>query len=555
MYEKVSGVKAWHRRAYGRLLGLWVGLLLTTLFSSALLLAADDDELQRPATVGSILPNDWHISPAGTQVTVGNLPANGALTPDGRYLAVTNNGCSEKTQEISIVDLQAGKKVSSVQVDSLFLGIAFSTDGHELYVSGGYAGKIYRFAFAGGVLTADGAIPVRGYPAGLTLLPDGKLAVAENTSDKITLVELHTGKVTTEIPVGRYPYWVTATGDGRQLYVSNWGSNSVSLVDLTAGKEVKQIPVGKLPEAMQLSTDGARLYVANTNSDSVSVIDTASGQVTQTIELSFKTLPAGAAPTGMALSPGGDILYVSLAGVNADAVEDLQANKIRGYIPAGWYPTAVFVNPSLHQLITLSGKGMGIGPDPNGAKPGTNAPNQSQYIYNMITGIASDYASAEYPAIGHVDRTVQQNSLDDASRRASARTAAQNPIPRHQDEASPIKPYVYLCICEKTAPTTRSWVICRGRTATARWCCLAAPSPPMHTDCASSLSHWTTTMPMPRCLCRGMPGPRAPMRRIMWKKIPPSTTRAASIIMMPASSRLLIRPNGYIWKELAAGRI
>ena len=99
---------------------LRVGLLLTTLFSSALLLAADDDELQRPATVGRILPNDWHISPAGAQVTVGNLPTNGALTPDGRYLAVTNNGCSEKTQEISIVDLQAGKKVSSVQVDSSF---------------------------------------------------------------------------------------------------------------------------------------------------------------------------------------------------------------------------------------------------------------------------------------------------------------------------------------------------------------------------------------------------------------------------------------------------
>ena len=38
--------------------------------------------------------------------------------------------------------------------------------------------------------------------------------MAENTSDKITLVDLHAGKVTTEIPVGRYPYWVIATEMG-----------------------------------------------------------------------------------------------------------------------------------------------------------------------------------------------------------------------------------------------------------------------------------------------------------------------------------------------------
>ena len=149
----------------------------------------------------------------------------------------------------------------------------------------------------------------------------------------------------------------------------------------------------------------------------------------------------------MALSPGGDILYVSLAGVNADAVEDLQANKIRGYIPAGWYPTAVFVNPSLHQLITLSGKGMGIGPDPNGAKPGTKAPNQSQYIYNMITGIASILPVPSTQQLAALTAQVQQNSLDDASRRASARTAAQNPIPRHQGEASPIK-HVFFIVRE-----------------------------------------------------------------------------------------------------------
>ncbi len=163
-----------------RLLLTVAPLLLMLLTPAALLAAAGNYDLNSPATVGKILPNDWHISPAGIQVAVGNLPTNGALSPDGRYLAVTNNGCSPDTQEISIVDLRAGKKVGSTLVPSSFLGIAFSRNGRELYVSGGSAGKIYLFSFANGVLTPAGSIPVPGYPAGLALLADGNLAVAQN---------------------------------------------------------------------------------------------------------------------------------------------------------------------------------------------------------------------------------------------------------------------------------------------------------------------------------------------------------------------------------------
>src|SRR5208283_5133317 len=243
---------------------------------------------------------------------------------------------------------------------------------------------------------------------------------------------------------GRYPYRVTVAKDGKSFYVSNWGSDSVSVIDLIAKKEAQQIQVGKLPEAMELTGDGRRLYVANTNSDSVSVIETASDKVAQTIDLSFKGLPLGAAPTGLALSPDGDSLYVSMAGINADAVVDLKNNKIKGYIPAGWYPTAVFYNPQLNQVITLSGKGLGTGPNPNGPKPGANVPNQDQYIYNMISGIASIVSVPDSSQLAVMTGQVQNNALYDLSRRVVSRTAAKNPVPRYLGGPSPIKHIFFI---------------------------------------------------------------------------------------------------------------
>jgi YVTN family beta-propeller protein len=446
MKDGFSGVANSGRRLGGSLIMVVaVGLVLVSVFTTVSIMAATGDfNLETPATVGKVLPNDWHITPAGIQVTVGNLPTNGAITPDGRYLAVTNNGCSPNTQEISIVDLKAGKKMSIALVASGFLGIAFSQTGRELYVSGGNAGKLYLFSFAEGVLTPHGSIPVPGYPAGMALLAGGSLAVAENTNDKIALVDIHAGKVTAEIPVGRYPYWVTVGKDGKSLYASNWGSDSVSVIDLAAKKEVKQITVGKLPEAMVLSGDGGRLYVVNTNSDSVSMIDTASGKWVKTIDLSFKALPTGAAPTGLALSPGGDSLYVSLAGINADAVVDLNNNKIKGYIPAGWYPTAAFYNPEFNQIITLGGKGMGTGPNPDGPKPGTNAPNQSQYDYNMIAGIASILPAPDAAQLAAMTSQVKNNALDDASQSVASRRAGKNPVPRYLGRPSPIKHIFFI---------------------------------------------------------------------------------------------------------------
>ena len=42
-----------------------------------------------------LLPNGWRISPVGRHFTVGDLPMNLVVTPDGDHVIVTNNGYSQ----------------------------------------------------------------------------------------------------------------------------------------------------------------------------------------------------------------------------------------------------------------------------------------------------------------------------------------------------------------------------------------------------------------------------------------------------------------------------
>ena len=53
-----------------------------------------------------------------------------------------------------------------------------------------------------------------------------------------------------------------------------WEKNTVSVIDTASNAIIATIPVGKRPWNMALTPDGRKLYVANGRSNSISVIDT-----------------------------------------------------------------------------------------------------------------------------------------------------------------------------------------------------------------------------------------------------------------------------------------
>jgi YVTN family beta-propeller protein len=86
---------------------------------------------------------------------------------------------------------------------------------------------------------------------GLEISPDGKEVWATSLADDgVYVYEVGTGKLSSEIPTGKCPNWVTFSPDGKYCCVSNSTSDDCSIIDTQSRREVARIPVGKGPKRL-----------------------------------------------------------------------------------------------------------------------------------------------------------------------------------------------------------------------------------------------------------------------------------------------------------------
>ncbi len=181
-----------------------------------------------------------------------SFPTALALSPDGRYVAVLNNGYGTEesgfAQSIAVLDTQTGRltdypdqRLGRGAHQTYFLGLAFSPDGARLYASiasltdpagtkPGHTGNgIAVYTFADGRPTPDRfiRIPVQTlapgkdsiltkqvgagkavpYPAGLAAFRTAsgeRLLVADNLSDDALLIDAVSGEVLTRFDLSTH---------------------------------------------------------------------------------------------------------------------------------------------------------------------------------------------------------------------------------------------------------------------------------------------------------------------------------------------------------------
>ncbi|MBI3668111.1 MAG: bifunctional YncE family protein/alkaline phosphatase family protein [Acidobacteria bacterium] len=328
-----------------------------------------------PASVGPqpdgafLLPNGWRLTPAGKQIPLSTFPMAMALSPDGRYLLVLNGGCLPPT--ISVVDVAAERETARVPVEDAWMGITFNKAGDRVYVGGGSKPFVFEFSFSGGVLK-----PARRFAAlrdprpsdrvgDVALSLDGRFIYAANLfRNSLSVLNVLTGFLVGEAPTGRRPYRTAFAPDGKTFYVSHWADGTVGQYNVSEGgtswTRLDTIAVGLHPTDL-LYLEGAnepqenepkfaaRLLVACANTNSVSVVGISEGSQARLlgrISVAFSPLaPAGSTPSALALSPNRDRLLVAASDSNAVAVVDVSdyQSEIAGFLPAGWYPTAVRV--------------------------------------------------------------------------------------------------------------------------------------------------------------------------------------------------------------------
>ncbi len=300
-----------------------------------------------------------------------SFPATIALSPDGHYAALLNQGYGTQEtgarQSIAILDLSNNQlhdfpddrlsdEYSTHQ--SYFIGLAFSSDGEHLYASmgsitdppgekptsTGYGIAVYKLAagqvtperfikiapqpIAEGREVAFGlrktpagtALP---YPAGLAVLQRStgdRLLVANNLSDNVVLLDVNSGQIQKSFDLSRsryipsaYPYTVVANKAGTKAWCSLWNSAAVAELNLETGKV-------------------SRWFADLREQDDPNA--------------------PSSHPTAMLLSPNEETLYVALANADMVAAIDLSSG-----LPLQRYRTSLKDPGSVLQAIALSPDG------------------------------------------------------------------------------------------------------------------------------------------------------------------------------------------------------
>jgi DNA-binding beta-propeller fold protein YncE len=312
-------------------------------------------------------------------------PIDLALHPSGETFAVLNKrsvllGTASDILEETDIPLEG---------NAGFRGIAWSPDGKRLFTSTD-RGHVQTYRFQDEVLVLEGRIEIKPkdaegnpVPGGITFTRDGtRMFVAAANRDAVAEIDVERGAWVREFPVENLPFEPRLSEDERTLIVSNWGgrlarpgdstaksdeldivvdergtsgSGTVSLIDRETGR-TRHVEVGIHPTAVAVKGD--RAFVANAMSDSISEIDIPAGTVVRTIPIrwgSFRVL--GSMPNALAVR--GETLYVANGGDNALCEIDLPSGKVRGFRPAGYFPTALAVSADGKQAFVLNTKGNG----------------------------------------------------------------------------------------------------------------------------------------------------------------------------------------------------
>ena len=336
-----------------------------------------------PQPNGSLLlPTGWRLTPAGRQIPLSTLPMSMALSPDGKHLVVLNGGFQPPA--LSVIDVAAGRETARLPVEDAWLGITFNLQGDRVFVGGGSRPLVWEFRFQGGRLEPGRSFAAHKDPrpddhiGDVALSPDGRfLFVASLFRNSLTVMNALTGFVVGQVATGRRPYRTVFAPDGKTFYVSHWGEGSVGQYNASDGARLASVPVGPHPTDLIYlpgQTDvpdgepafAARLFVACANTNSVAVVGITEGNRTRLAERINVALwpwaPAGSTPTGLALSPDRQRLLAACSNNNTVAVVDVSQyqSEVLGFLPTGWYPTAVRMVPD-GRIFVANGRGSGGG--------------------------------------------------------------------------------------------------------------------------------------------------------------------------------------------------
>ena len=191
-------------------------------------------------------------------VQVGAVPKYLAVTPDNKYVVVSNF-CS---LDVSIIDVVTNKEVKRIDVGLHPRGIAITNDSSTAYVT----------VMGGGIIAAINlnnysirTINSAGYtPRHLVLSPDNSvLYITNNKAGQIRAIDPLTDTLIKSIATGTEPRTMVMSDDGLSLYVVNYQSDTMVKVRTSDMQVIQTVKTGHHPVGITYDAQMRRVWVAN----------------------------------------------------------------------------------------------------------------------------------------------------------------------------------------------------------------------------------------------------------------------------------------------------
>jgi YVTN family beta-propeller protein len=203
-------------------------------------------------------------------------PVEGAFSPDGKYLYVTNYA---------------------------MYGKGFNREGTDICRPSNNYDRSFLYRIATDNWEIDAAYKVGVVPKVVQVSPDYKYVLVTNwCSYDLSVISIAEQKVVKTINIGAYPRGITISSDSKYAFIAQMGSSVVHKIELGTWKR-ELLNVGSNPRALVLSPDNQTLFLTLNSSGRVGAFDIAANKM-------IKTVRTGNATRSLDISSDGSALYV-----------------------------------------------------------------------------------------------------------------------------------------------------------------------------------------------------------------------------------------------------
>jgi YVTN family beta-propeller protein len=187
---------------------------------------------------------------------VGSVPKVVAVTPDDRYVLVSN-WCS---YDLSVVSTRLGREVKRIPIGPYPRGIAVSPKGNAAYVAVMGGNNLVRVDLK---RWTTSSFPVGAGPRAAEVHPsDRYIFVSLNAEGRVAKLDLKTGAVRAKVYTGSAPRSLALAADGRALFVVNYESGTVTKLRTRDMKALQTVSACYHPIGITYDRATRRVWVA-----------------------------------------------------------------------------------------------------------------------------------------------------------------------------------------------------------------------------------------------------------------------------------------------------